>query len=295
MKATTYCLACLIQRQEERIRKYADEDKKTKYLKEVMNMIATSREDASAPHLIGKIQDIHIKYFGDIDSYIDLKKEYNQVLISKEIEINKLIKQSQNKLITALKYARAGNYIDFGAMKEISNDKLEELLSTAENENIDSDEYQRFFSDLSSAKNLVYLTDNCGEIVLDKLLIITIKEYFPKLTVTTIVRGRNILNDATYEDAKQVGMTEITRVVGNGTNIPGTSLSEVSKEAREIIDSADIVISKGQANFESLYGCGLNIYYMFLCKCELFVKRFKMEKFKGVFINEKNVCICKEE
>ena len=102
------------------------------------------------------------------------------------------------------------------------------------------------------------------------------------------LRGKKILNDATMEDARMIGLTEIADVIDNGTEIAGTCLELIDIKAKECIEAADVIISKGQGNFETLNGCGLNIYYLFLCKCEWFVKRFGMEQFKGVFINDKN-------
>ena len=98
-----------------------------------------------------------------------------------------------------------------------------------------------------------------------------------------------MLNDATIEDARAVGLTEITRVIGNGSNIAGNSLGYISTEAEDLIRNADVVIAKGQGNFESLNGCGLNIYYLFLCKCDWFVKRFQMKRLTGVLINDRNL------
>ena len=112
---------------------------------------------------------------------------------------------------------------------------------------------------------------------------------YPQLDIAVIVRGQDVLNDATMEDAKEVGLTEIVKVIGNGSAIAGNSLGYISAEAEELIRTADVVISKGQGNFESLNGCGLNIYYLFLCKCDWFVRRFKMKRLAGILINDRNL------
>ncbi len=91
------------------------------------------------------------------------------------------------------------------------------------------------------------------------------------------------------EDAIEVGLSEIVEVIHNGSGVAGTHLTGISKNALEVINNADIVISKGQGNFETLNGCGKNIYYMFLCKCEWFVTRFALEQYKGVFINDSRI------
>ena len=143
-------------------------------------------------------------------------------------------------------------------------------------------------NDLASAKTLVYLTDNCGEIVLDKLLIETIKKQYPDLNIIAVVKGGNVLNDATLSDAKQVGLTKVAHVIDNGNDIAGTWLDAIPWMTRKIIeDGADIILSKGQANYETLRFSGLNIYYLFLCKCEMFAKEFGVEQFTGMLLNEK--------
>jgi len=133
------------------------------------------------------------------------------------------------------------------------------------------------------------LTDNCGEIVLDKLFIREIMKQYPQLKITTIVRGGAVLNDAQLEDAKQIGLTELVAVLDNGNNIAGTWLEEVALPAKQRIEEADVILAKGQANFETLRGCGLNIYYIFLCKCEMFARQFEVEKFTGMLVNEKKL------
>lgn len=138
---------------------------------------------------------------------------------------------------------------------------------------------------------MVCLMDNSGEIVFDKIFISLIKEIYPEIIIDVVVMGKPVHNDATIIDAEEVGLSKIANVIDNGTDIPGTQLNEINIEVKEKIDNADLIISKGQGNFETLFGCGKNIYYIFLCKCDLFTKRFNMEKFQGIFINESNVKI----
>ena len=98
-----------------------------------------------------------------------------------------------------------------------------------------------------------------------------------------------VINDATMEDAVLVGLTREIEVMGNGDDAAGTILGRISKEARKNIEEADMILAKGQGNFESLFGCGLNIYYLFLCKCDWFMKRFQVERYHGMFVNEKRI------
>ncbi len=115
------------------------------------------------------------------------------------------------------------------------------------------------------------------------------KEFYPNLEVGVIVRGAPVLNDATYSDAKTVGLTEVASVIPNGTDVPGTPLDQVNETALMWIESADLCIAKGQGNFETLRGCGKNVYYLFLCKCELFVRKFRVGRFMPVLSNEMRI------
>ena len=258
-------------------------------MRRVLSVISEANEHETAPVLIAKINQLHQEYFGLSYSFESLKKQYNMMMLQEEEYIWNKILTSEDRLLEALKYARAGNYIDFGAMGSIDDEKLYDLLASVHQEKIEVSKYQEFIQDLQSARELVYLTDNCGEVVLDKLFIKCIINQFPNIHITVIVRGEMVLNDATMEDARMVGLMEISDVIGNGTEIAGTCLEQINHTAKECIEAADMIISKGQGNFETLNGCGLNIYYLFLCKCGWFVKRFKMERFKGVFINERDM------
>lgn len=288
MTLSSYCMCCLVERQKEYISQYADEAKKAQYMKEVLLTIANAGEDSTAPVVIAKINELHETYFDTAYSFEDLKFNYNSLMMSKESSIRQQIQNSKDPLLTAIKYARIGNYIDFGAMGSIDSQKLDSLLESVTTEQIPENEYANFKHDLSLAKYLVYLPDNCGEIVLDKLLIEVLKKQYPHINITVIVRGFPVLNDVTLSDVEMVGLKDLVPILSNGTKIAGTSLNHINMESLNAIQKADVIVSKGQGNFESLHGCGLNIYYMFLCKCDWFVKRFQLERFQGVFQNEKN-------
>lgn len=294
MNLSAMCIRCLIDWQEEKIREIADEDKKAAFLKAVAGIIASAGEEDSAPCLVYKINRIYESLFGEVMSYEKEKKEFNSLMLKLESEMEKDIRAGADReevLKNAVNYARTGNYIDFGAMNHVEKKQLLELLHKSLKEEVDGHTFFMLRKDLAEAKELVYLLDNCGEIVADKLLIKILKEQYPQIHITVIVRGMAVLNDAVLEDAEAVGLTKIVEVIGNGNGVAGTQINMLSKEARTILEAADIIISKGQGNFETIHGCGRNIYYLFLCKCAWFSERFGMERLKGVFINEKNLTV----
>ncbi len=290
MAISSFCIGCILRRQEERIRELAfPEETKSAFMKELCAFIANAPEDATTPVIVADIRILIQKYFDITDSYEDEKRHYNKLMLDSEDVLGQMIASADEPLKEALRLARIGNYIDFGALNEVNEKKLGELFAESENDTVDVAEWAALKADLQKAKTLVYLTDNCGEIVADKLFIKEIQKVYPRLDIAVIVRGQDVLNDATMKDAKEVGLTEIVKVIGNGSAIAGNSLGYISAEAEELIRTADVVISKGQGNFESLNGCGLNIYYLFLCKCDWFVRRFKMKRLAGILINDRNL------
>ena len=286
MKVSAECMHCLVKRQAENIKKYPDEEKKAEYLGKVLGIIANNAAEEPAPVLLSHIGRLHEAYFGKPFSFDELKKGYNAMMLGKEAEIRQKISGEADPLALALRFAQIGNFIDFGAMDSVDDAKLMEFLEQAETLPLSEEAYRKFTGNLKTAKKLVYMTDNCGEIVLDKLLLETIERIAPHVECKIIVRGEPVLNDATMEDALQVGIENFGKVIPNGTNIAGTYIPWVSAEVKKALEEADILISKGQGNFESLHGCGLNIYYLFLCKCQWFMERFGLPQYSGVFINE---------
>lgn len=290
MKLTSDCVQCLLDNMLSLYSKTNDTEKaKLACLKDLMQIAIDSEEDISTPYLASLMTAYLSRITNIEDFYKTEKTSFNKLLLSFEHQLMQKINNSNDPLMAAIKYAMAGNYIDFGALKDVREDELMKILECIDDNAIAPELYTRFQSELSNASNLVYLADNAGEIVLDKLLVSVLKTQYPNLTIHFIVRGAPILNDVTVQDANDVGLTDIVDVYSNGTAIPGTCLDYVDTNVRELINRADLIVSKGQGNFESLYGCGLNIYYIFLCKCNHFINRFDMKKFQGIFINEESI------
>lgn len=272
------------------IREYPDMERKTEYMKKVMALIAQTEETDCAPSLAVDIQNLYSSFWNcPVEDYTEIKKEFNQFMLDMEDTIETKIRSSKDPLEKALLYARIGNYIDFAALPDANQDTMLTLLDEKNKESLCPEEYQFFLQDLSSAKKLVYVTDNCGEIVLDKLAIKLLKETYPQLDITVIVRGYPVINDATMKDAEEVGLTSLVKVIGNGSNVAGTWMPGINEESRILLEQADAIIAKGQGNFETMNDCGLNVYYLFLCKCDLFQRRFHAENLQGMFLNERRL------
>lgn len=289
MHANSMCIACIISKQEKAIRKFSDENKKFEYMQQVVKIVSECSRRESAPGLTEMMKQLYKDFWGEEEDFSTVKQKYNRLLLDKEKAVDERIRKMDDPVKECVKYVCAANYIDFSAVDNVNEKTFETLLEKAAGETVPGEEYALFCKDLKEAKTLVYLTDNCGEIVLDKLFIRYLQEAYPHLQITAIVRGREIINDATMKDAAEVGLTEVVSCIGNGSGAPGTILSRISEEARGLLTSADVIISKGQGNFESLLGEGLNPYYMFLCKCEMFVRRFGLTQYTSVFVREERL------
>ena len=289
MRADSYCMSCLVQKQEQRIRDFKDEDKKTEFMRQVLELIGSCDPELSAPSIIRRIAPLYEAYWGKPRDMEREKKEFNEFLLEMEPDLEQASRREEDPLKAALNYARMGNYIDFTTVKNVSREGLLELFDTQKEKPVDQKEYDFFRRDLETGRKLVYLPDNCGEIVLDKILIRLLKELYPKLDILVLVRGVPVVNDVDMEAAREVGLDGIAEVLENGSAIAGTDLKDISEKARKAVEEADLIISKGQGNFETIHGCGLNIYYLFLCKCGWFMKRFGAGMLDPMFLNERRI------
>lgn len=289
MKLNPFCLCCILNKQEKLIRSYPDMEKKTEYMKKLMALIANTKETDCAPSLSVDIQKLYSSFWNcPAEDYTEVKKDFNRFMLDIEHTLEEKIRSSADPLEKALLYARIGNYIDFAALSNVNQETALTLLEN-NSDSLDQEEYSIFLKELNSAKRLVYITDNCGEIVLDKLAIKILKETYPDLDITVLVRGYPVINDATMEDAEEIGLTDLVKVIDNGSNVAGTWIPGINQTARELLENADMIIAKGQGNFETMNDCGLNVYYLFLCKCDLFQRRFHAQNFQGMFLNERRL------
>lgn len=286
MNISPQCMLCLLRKQEALIRSHPEHKDPTDYIKQVMKIMIQADDEDTMPWIADRIQKYASSQFTEEHDYAAIKQFYNDLLMSQEEELQEKIYHAQDPLSYAIRLARCGNYIDFGALQTVNNEFLSSLLLRVEEEVLDPLIYQQFQEDMEKAASLLYLCDNCGEIVLDKLLIQELQSRYPHIVIRVMVRGGEVINDATMVDVKQIKLNELVNCVDSGVPLAGCDLRHISEDARKEILNADIILAKGQANFESLYGNKLPIYYLFLCKCEQFTQRFQMKQFEGVFTHE---------
>lgn len=291
------CVACLIKKQIDRYPASAPREQVLVYMRRLGEMMATLPDCTGGPAIMEAITAIRREVFGAAAAEVEadypaIKRHFNALMTETVTDrgLAEAVMTSSDPLRAALGYAMTGNFIDFGAMDSVDETKLASLLAESPHRvSPHLPAYVALRADLERASRLTLLTDNCGEIVMDKLLVETILALYPTLSVTVMVRGGEVLNDATMEDALQVGLDRLQRVtvLGNGDRLAGTDLTRISAEAYAAITDADLVIAKGQGNYETLQGCGLNIYYAFLCKCSFFANRFGVPVYTGMLVQER--------
>ena len=238
------CISCLLKNRLEDFPEDTPHEMQIEYMQRVLKAISETPKSEGAPVIVRTINQIQKEMFGYNKDFTHVKSHFNELMLEKAPSVREKLNQSEDSLKLAIQYAMTGNYIDFGAMNNVDEEQLDQLLDQASGNHVDEKEYASLKADIEKARSIVYLTDNCGEIVMDKLLIEEIKKQNPNAQITAIVRGKPVLNDATMEDAIQVGLTELVNVIGNGSEIAGTYLEEISEEAKNAIDCADVISAK---------------------------------------------------
>lgn len=283
----TYCLQCLLRRNIALAQTLGTEEQAMAFAKEIMKLCIAAPEGVSSPWFGPKIADLlHDMYGLDYDRFRQEKLDSNRFVLERLPAIREKVTNAKDPVFAGLQFAILGNYLDFSALQgQVSFEKLEEMLDKALEMELDDQVYAYLCRDLRRGGKLVYLTDNAGEIGFDRVLAEAIAAAYPDISVTFCVRGAIAQNDATREDAAAVGIP--FPVIDNGNRVAGTQLDMLSPEAAAALSGADVILAKGMANAETMLGCGYNVYYAFLVKCQRFVTRFGKPMFTPMLVKER--------
>jgi len=264
MKTYYECLACIIN---QTIKNLAavEKNKREEILRKVLIGLADADYTLSPPELAKKMYDLIGEYTSGKDAYAEIKKTSNKYILDLYDELKNTIRKSNNPFETALHLAVAGNIIDFGAKHNYSDKQIHKEINEMLSADLSSSHTEQLKNEINKANKILYLGDNAGEIVFDKLFV----EQLPKEKITFVVRGKPIINDATIDDAEDIGLTKIVKVIDNGSGYPGTVLKDCSEEFIKTFEEADLVISKGQGNYETLSETDKNIFFLLRVKCDI--------------------------
>ena len=280
------CIQCHLRRNLETARKLGTEEQATAFARDLMKLYLSAPAEVSSPWLAPATADLFQKYYGTpADRFREEKEISNRFVLERLDDIRARVERAEDPLLAGLRFAILGNYIDFSALQgQVSFAELDSLLDRAEQMTPAGDGYAHLRADLQKAQNLLYLTDNAGEIGFDRIFAEVIHKEFPDLQIAFCVRGGPAMNDALRADAE---LMEIPfPVIDNGNRVAGTQLDQLSEDAKQALDGADVIIAKGQGNVETMYGCGYNVYYAFLIKCERFVAEFGQPKLTPMLLRE---------
>ena len=286
MYMNTQCMLCHLERNVELARKLGTEEKATDFARELMRLYIAAPKEQTSPHFAEDTERLLRQYYHVAeDRYLQEKEESNRFILERMENMRAKIADQPDRVLAGLKFSILGNYIDFSALRgNVSFDTLEEMIASALEMELDERCYRKLREDLQGAKRLLYVTDNAGEIGFDRICAEMIASEYPQLEITFCVRGGPTMNDATRKDDVAVGIP--FPVIDNGTCIPGTALDRVNEQTRRAFREADVILSKGMGNVETLLGCGHNVYYAFLVKCQRFVSRFQRPLMTPMLVRE---------
>ena len=271
MKVNLDCIPCFMRQALEAARKATDDEKlQAEVLREVSMLMSSLSYTHTPPEIAHKVHAIVRDVTGNPDPYRQIKEDDNKLALSMYPWLKELVEKSDDRLHTAVKLAAAGNIIDYGVSHEFD---VTDTIKTVLEKDFAVDRYAQFKKDLSDTGNIVYLADNAGELVFDKLLI----EELGDRDITLVVKGGPIINDATIDDVRSCSLEDIVTIdcIGNGT--PGTGCERTDPKFTSKLRSADLVLSKGQGNYEGLNSEGY-IYFLLMAKCPLIARNIGVEK-----------------
>ncbi len=274
MKTQLECIPCILRQTIETTRLATDDPVlQRKVINEILKFLTTMDFNQSPPANGKMVYEIIHKLTGNYDPYKELKRKYNAIALAYYDKLLSFVFKSPEPVKTAAKLAVVGNIIDFGAHShdEVNRLDLKKLIQNVNALQFEIDHFEQMIDDLKQAHSILYLADNAGEIVFDRLFIEILQRYYPELGLefSVAVRGAPIINDVTIDDARMVGIDRIANIINNGDNAPATVLENTSKEMQQAFAQADLIISKGMGNYETLDERPELIYYLLKVKCPI--------------------------
>ena len=272
MKTYLDCIPCFYRQALDAARiAGADEIKQKQIVDKISQLILDFPLEASPPEMGRAIYSLVGKISGVKDPFKEIKENSNKFALKLYPKLKQEINNSEDRLLTAVKLSIIGNIIDYGAKNSLNvAEEIDYLFQgnfIINNENNSTTfKYNQFKETLNKVDTIIYLADNAGEVVFDRLLIEELVEELGK-QVIYVVRGKPIINDALIEDAIFCGINKVAKITSSGSDAPGTILKYCSPEFMELYQEAELIISKGQGNYESLSEEDKSIFFLFKAKC----------------------------
>ncbi len=266
MKAELECLPCLVrQAREVTVMSADDPSVQKRIMRSCLAYMSETDLDRSPPEIAAGIGRIVRSMTGIEDPYRKVKSMHTSAALDMLPEMRRIVSGSTDPFVAGLRLAAAGNIIDLGAKERVTDDDISGILSESIREPLRGADPGLLKTEINEAERILYLADNAGETVFDRNFL----EQFPENRTIVAVRGAPAINDATLDDARDAGLHRVAGLIDNGSGAPATVLSECSSEFRQVFEEADVIIAKGQGNYESLSLSNANIYFLFRVKCDL--------------------------
>ncbi len=262
MRTYLDCIPCFVDQALRAGRIATDDEKKLKRILDEVGMMLRDIPLESTPPETGMLVYEKVREItGEFDPYKELKIESTEKALALYPSLKRIVEQSNDKLLTAIRMAIAGNVIDFGPNKVFD---IEEEIDVVLKKDFAIYDYDKFKDGLDKTNEILYLGDNAGEAVFDRILIEALKK-----PVTYVVRDVPVINDVTYEDAIQAGIDEVASIVSSGTSAPGTILKTCTAEFKDVYNNSNFIISKGQGNYEGLSNEKRPVFFLLKVKCHV--------------------------
>ncbi len=275
MKTCLECLPCLGKNAVDAAKRSTDDlGIQRNIVAESLKLLSTNDLQSPPPYTARQILDIASRHTGAVDLYLKEKRSSNRLAERLLQELHEIPEYNPQCFESRLRLAIAGNILDFGIFADLDIEKALQVVKTAFTKPLDQTAAKRLEAKMSSAKRILYILDNCGEAVFDRVFMEPFRE-----KIILGVRGREVFNDVTVKDLEDCGLSGFTAgVVDNGPKgIPGIMLNEVSNEFKTAFEAADLIIAKGQGNFESMNDYPNPIAFLFLAKCPVVIREIQAE------------------
>jgi len=262
------CIPCFLRQACEAVSMVTDEHtSRERIIRQVLGRLANESFEKTPPAVGADIHRIVRHLSGNSDPYREIKKESNAVARELMPSLRERISHCPDPFETAVRLAIAGNIIDCGQGNHISKQKIEQTISRCLHHPLDTERLNELREQIRKAAHILYLGDNAGEIFFDRLLL----EHLEGAPITFAVRGGPAINDALTDDARSAGLFSLVTVIDNGTDVPGTIVKECSAEFQRHFARADLIIAKGQGNYETLSDEKKTIFFLLQAKCPAIV------------------------
>lgn len=266
MKVHLDCIPCFLKQALEAVRFVTDDEELQEgILRDVIFELQEMDWRKKPPEIAHVVHWVIRENFKMEDPYKRVKRQYNDVALAMYPELKKLVNESATPLLSAVRLAIAGNVIDFAIGRDFD---LEKTISSVQEKDFKIYHFSEFVRTLERSQNITFLADNTGEIVFDKILLETIMSEYNIKKILFAVKAAPIINDATLEDARYVGVDKLPglELIEVGVGIPGIGMERTSEEFLSLISNSDMVISKGQGNYEALSEHE-EIFFLLMVKC----------------------------